>query len=260
MSKAEVIERRANPYAKQLLLVALCEITLFILVYYTRLLVFLRILFAYLAPLILIYGLVVAIALYRQGTSNLPTVPLVIGTILVVGGAFFDMIATVIKSPALERETNRIARALLDSGHSIGFVYVYGLAAQILFMVLTCVLWTAFLRHRETIIASTKNANPKSYLQFVKAATGGGHLSWRQYLLPLKPSEFPKSYHLVWFIPLMWVGMSPYRWYLGLEWLNLAFGSRTAIIAILYLLPPVVYLAWLWIEYSNRLNKEPSEA
>ncbi len=51
-----------------------------------------------------------------------------------------DGIATLLKTPSLTRESNSIARALLDSGHSVDFVVSYGLIAQVAFITLICVL------------------------------------------------------------------------------------------------------------------------
>lgn len=254
MLQTETIER-ANPHAKRFLLGSLVAITLIGIVYYTRLLLTIQVPFAYLIPVLLASGTFVMIVLYRQGNSNLPLIPLLVGVVSIVGGASFDVIATLAKSPTLTMETNPVARSLLDSGHSVEFVYMYGLSAQVLIIILGSIMWVAFLRHRQTLLASARDAKPQSYLEFVKAALGGEHLSWRQYLLPLKLSDLPKSYHMMWLCAVIWVGVSPFRWYLGLEWLNWVHGFRGQVIAILMVLSLIGYAVWLWIEYSNKSGK-----
>lgn len=251
MTTTDTVEQRTNLYAKTFLLGFLVVVTIIGLTYYTHLLVSLRVWVAYVIPVSLIIGIGITAVLYRKGDSNLPLGPLLAGIVGIVGGASFDVIATVIKTPFLERETNPIARSLLDSGHSIEFMYVYGLMVQVLVIVFGCVMWAAFLRNRKAIIAAGKNADPKSYWEFLKAATGSGHLSWRQYFLPLNLSELPKSYYVVWVLAVMWVGMSVYRWYLGLEWLGVAHGSRYIVLVGGLLLSCIAYMFWLWFEYSR---------
>lgn len=252
ISEAEIIERRSNPHSKRFIILLLATTALVSVVYYTQLLLSLRVPLAYLIPIILIYSIILATNLYHQGTGTVSGVPLTAGIILITGGAIFDMMATVIKSPSLVQEANPIVRSFLDSGYSVEFVYAYGLIAQVLLMTLGCVLWAAFLKHRETIIALARISNPTSYLSFIKAATGGAHLSWRQYLLPLKLSELPKAYHFLWVIIVMWVVTDLVRWYFGLEWLKLAPVSRNTVLIVLSLLSLIVYSAWLWVRYSKQ--------
>jgi hypothetical protein len=214
----------------------------------------LQILVAYLAPVVLVIGLILAINLYQQGPAELSILPFIIGAILLIGGAAFDMLATVLRSPTLTREANPIARALLNSDHSLAFVYVYGFVTQFLYVFFTSTLWAAFLRHWGVVIALANRSRPRSYSEFIKAATGGGHLSWRQYLLPIKFSELSKSYFMVWLIPIFWVGMSPYRWFLALEWFGLAPMPRNTFLAFLIPVVLTIYLIWLWYEYLKSIQ------
>jgi hypothetical protein len=68
-----------------------------------------------------------ALSLAREGTATTPRVAAGLGIAFIVGGAVFDMTATVMHSPDLRFEGNPIARALLDSGHSLAFVYCYAM-------------------------------------------------------------------------------------------------------------------------------------
>ena len=200
MIETGTIERRCNPYAKQLLLLGTFATVIVFLIGFLPVFKPLAIPMSYLAPFALVYAVVLAVILYRQGTSDVPPLPALIGIILVVGGVAFDLIVTVTHSPNLSKEANPFVRLFLDSGYSLEFVYAYGFIFQFLFTLIICVLWIAFLRHRETLLASARKSNPKSGFAFLKAAMGGAHLSWRQFLIPLKLTDLPMSYHMTWLV------------------------------------------------------------
>jgi hypothetical protein len=254
MSHSNIVER-ANPYSKWFLLSMCVFFPLLIVVYYTRFLLEMQMPLVYFIPIFLIGSIGLMVVLYRQVNGNLPLIPFLVGVFSIVGGAAFDMIATVAKSPDLTLEANPVARSLLDTGYSVEFVYVYSLLAQILIVALGCVMWASFLRHRKILIASAISAKPKSYLEFAKAATGAGHLSWRQCFLPLSLSDLPMSYHMVWSFVVIWVGMSPYRWYMGFEWLSGVHGFRYQVLVLLMSLSLIGYAIWLWFEYPQKSKK-----
>lgn len=251
MPETESIERLCNPYAKRLLMIFLIGAALVVLAYYSRFLEAFRVVLAYLAPFLVAYATLLAVTLYRHGNNPVPPKVLIAGIVFVIGGVALDVVATIMNTPTLTREVNPVVRALLGSGHSVGFVYVYGLIAQALFATLICVLWAAFLRHRITLISSAMNTQPKSRLEFLKAATGGGHLSWRQYCLPLKLSEMPTAYHVIWLLAAILTGGQAYRWYLGLSWLGLVRGSDVSAMIISATWPVIAYSNWLWFQYSE---------
>ena len=255
MSEIESIERRSHFPAKILVNCTVLYITLILTAYFSPALHGLQVPLAYLAPFLLAVGLVPSLILYWSGPATLPILPFSIGAVLLMGGTAFDMLATVLRSPTLIREGNPIARALLDGGHSLTFLYGYGFATQSLYVLFACTLWAAFLRHLDVVIALADRSRPKSYLEFVKAMTGGGQLSWRQYLLPMKPGEFSKPYFLVWILPIFWVGLSPYRWFLALEWLGMAPMPRNSFVAFLVIAILLLYLVWLWYEYLKSIQR-----
>lgn len=249
MEHSQIIER-SNPYAKLFQWLIVIFGALIGIIYFTEASPAAQIPFAYAIPLFEMVGISLMAALYLQGSAKPPALPLWLGVAVIVGGAFFDMLTTVVKSPNLTLEGNPIARALLDGGYSLSFVYGYGLFAQILAMTLGCMMWAVFLRHKKTLIASAKNPGTKSYLDFTKVAFGGEDLSWRQFLFPLKISEFAKSYHTTLAFNALWVGLTPYRWYLGFEWLSGINAYRTHVTILLLLAFAIGYLLWLWREYS----------
>src|SRR5262249_30249816 len=87
-------------------------------------------------------GLLVCMTLLlRTGRDRAPLPVLLPGLALVAGGTGFDLVATVVHSPDLAQESNPVARALLDSGHSIPFLYAYGLLMQGGLALLFCLVW-----------------------------------------------------------------------------------------------------------------------
>ena len=252
MSEADTVENRSKSYAKQTVVAGFVVSIATLVIFYTSAFRTLRVPMAYALPIVLIYAIVLAFSLYRQGAANLPRASFLAGALFAAGGAALDGFATLANTPTLAREANRIARALLDSGHPLNFVIMYGVIAQGLFVLLLCILWAAFLRHRQILIASARSKNPKSVMAFVKAGLGAAHLSWRQYFFPLKPSDLPTAYHMVWAMTAVLVGGSLYRWYLGLAWLGaFPWSWSIAVLVIVFLLVSLVYMAWLALAYTK---------
>ena len=247
----QAVEKRTNPYAKQILVSGTIGIVFILLVYFTPSLYAFQVPVAFLLPVYLIYEVVLAALMYQAVNSPLPTIPLISGLLFVAGGAALDGLATLIKSPTLTLEANPIARSLLDSGFSVNFVIIYGMASQIAFVVFICVLWAAFLKHKDTFLALVKSKNEQSGLGFIKAAMGGAHLSWRQFFLPFTISEFPTSYYMVWVLSVCFVWGNLYRWYLGFNWLGLPSLPLALAISISIVIPFFGYIIWLWREFNK---------
>ena len=251
ISDIQSVEKRANPFAKQILIFGTTGVVLILLIYVTPLLSPLQIPAAFLLPVYLTYMIFLAIFLYRTINSSLPIIPFLIGFLFVACGTAFDGISTLLMSPTLTLEANPVARSLLDSGFSVNFVIIYGIASQAAYVIFVSVLWAAFLKHKDVLITLTKSRNEKSILGFIKAATGGAHLSWRQYLLPLSLGELPASYYIVWIVSVCFVGGNFYRWYLGFNWLGLLSLPLVLVISISMAIPSVGYVIWLWMEFKN---------
>lgn len=170
------------------------------------------------------FGLLVLVTLDRlanQGATRLPRAVSWCGASFIVGGAIADIAVTVAHSPDLSMEGNPYVRVLLDSQHSLTFVYIHALVTQSLYITLFCGIWLGFLKHRQTIAVTIAAAAPRTIPDFFKAATGGAHLTLRQWLLPLRLSEVPLLYHNIWLVAIPVVfGISLFRWYAALEWLG----------------------------------------
>ena len=249
MTPSEAVNQ-AEPHCIRFIYGSFIAITILCAVFLIPFFYPVRILFVFIVPLILAGGIFQMIILYRQGQSNLPRAFFILGVVLLLGGALFDMIITVIKSPTLELESNPIARILLDSGYSTGFVYGYGALAQSLLIILECTMWASLLRHRETIIASA-NYEHSTYFDFFKSAHGGEDLTWRQFFFPIKISEFSKKYHMTWLFIVVWTGANQARWFFALEWLNIGGGNRIIITSLLTMLFVLGYEIWLLTKYLS---------
>jgi hypothetical protein len=209
---------------------------------------------AYLLPVPALGVVVCLLRVLRHGPGKLPWLPFLIGSAYMLGGMAFDVLATVVHSPDLSDEGNPIARTLLDSGQGLTVVYLYGAGMQTLDAVGACVLWAAFLRHRHTWLRTTWDSGPQSLPQFLKAATGGARLSWREYFLPLRLSELKRIsvYHLFWVLPPALLGACVERWYLGFAWYRiLPAGHHYAVLVGGALLGVVAVLVWLAVQYSD---------
>jgi len=210
----------------------------------------LRVALSYGLPFVLAFGLVLSVTLLRRSQGDLPIGLLFGGTAFAFGGIALDMAATILKTPTLERESNPIARALLDSGHSVRFVCAYAVVAQSLFGAVICTLWAAFLKQRRVILRSAWASRPPSALAFIKAATGGADLTWRQWIFPIKASEMPRAYFAVWVAAVVLLASCSYRWLLGLAWFSVLPFSYAPIIGVAFVVAGTVgYFAWLWSGY-----------
>lgn len=205
---------------------------------------------AYALPVIGLLALLLLDRLVSQGETRLPTAVSLGGGAFIVGGAILDIAVTVAYCPDLSMEGNPYVRVLLDSEHSLAFVYLHALVTQSLYITLFCGLWLGFLKHRRTIALTIAAGAPETLLQFVKAATGGAHLTVRQWLLPIRPSEIPLVYHYIWLIAIPIVfGISLFRWYAALEWLGIVepdSTTRAAIILHGVFSSLVVYFVAMW--------------
>ncbi|WP_373651114.1 hypothetical protein [Schlesneria sp. DSM 10557] len=213
---------------------------------------------AYSLPALGLVALILLDRLVNQGKTGLPWGITFCGGIFIVGGAILDIAVTVAHSPDLELEGNPYIRILLDSQHSLTFVYLHALFTQSLYITLFCGLWIGFLRHRQILVETISASSPRNWIEFLKAATGGSHLSIRQWLLPIRPSEAPIVYHCVWLTALPIVfGVSLLRWYAAMEWFGFVeptLSTRFYVVLHGVVSTLVLYLLALWRLYRLSLN------
>ena len=214
---------------------------------------------AYSLPGLGLISLILLDRLVNQGKTRLPWGITACGGLFIVGGAVLDMAVTVAHSPNLEMEGNPYVRILLDSQHSLGFVYAHALFTQSLYITLFCGIWIGFLRHRQIIVDTISSSSPTSWVDFLRAATGGAHLTTRQWLFPIRMSEAPLMYHYIWLIAIPVVfGISLFRWYAAMEWIGLVEPTdSTRILVVLHgvFSTLVLYILSLWRLYQQSIVK-----
>lgn len=214
----------------------------------------LRLLTTYLLPVFAAAVLFSVWRLARSADGAVRSLELIAGGIFLVGAAAIDLVVTVREDPFLSLEGNPYIRVLLDmTEHSYVFVYALVALTQILFVAVFVVSWWAFLRHRTTIVGSMQTAGAKTWLGFTKAATGGGKLTYRQWLFPFRPDEIPDPYLSVWPAALATCfGTSLFRYWAAAEWLQVVPAETKFRYAVLFvgvcgtLIVYYGWLAWRW--------------
>jgi hypothetical protein len=219
-------------------------------------------------PIVLaaVYVLVVGLGLFAAfafrlmiaGTAPVPGNICTAGAAFIAGGAGFDIFATILHSPDLRAETNPYARFLLDSGHSVPFVFVYGAVCQSLLAIGSILLWRGLLSHRATIIDSIRDYS-QSFPEFMKAILGGAKLTWKQWIIPwhrYRGDRSEKYFYYPWPIAAILVGGAVQRWYLGLEWFGFAPGNRVVVGISSTVLGLAVYFSWAW----HAVRRSPPES
>ena len=180
------------------------------------------------------------------------------GLVWIIGGAFFDLFSTLWHSPDLRDEGNVILRELLDRGHTLQQVYLFGAAMNFVFTWMFCELWRGLTIHLPRLASEVAGHAPNDRLEFFKSATGGGHLTWRQWLVPIRPSEMPKMAFWIWpTVITVTLAASTLRWYAGLEWFGFfppLLAARAGVLFAGATLGMVAYFAF--IERMSRQIRE----
>ncbi len=248
----ELVIRRANPLAARYLLYTLAVLGATLLVYGLPTSEAFRVTWAYLFPALLCRSVLWSLVLLRHAPQPFPRRTFWIGAGLIAGSTVLDIVATYLVSPDLAQEANPLLRALVDSGQGLSFVYGYALVFALIYVAMASVGWAAFLAHSRVLIASAFAARPTTLGRFLKAALGAGHLTTRQFWLPLRLSECARAYHAVCFLwavaPVTW---SVSRWYAGLVWLDLVPNALGTVATLATLGSIAGYLLWLRSEWER---------
>jgi len=208
-------------------------------------------------------GLLLLSALFvAKGQGRMDRAGFWLGFGFIVGGITFDLWATLLQSPDLSMEGNKVIRTLLYTDHNPDFIYVYGLGLQSILGCVMTLLWAGFLRHRHTWFNAVMDHTPNTFVEFLKATTGGGQLSWRQYLVPYRSSELLCGYHvLLWTLPPMLLYAAAFRWYVGLDWFDIVPGPYSLLgVRLVAAMVGVIFLAfniWLYREFTLRSRQAP---
>lgn len=199
-----------------------------------------------------------AIRLARQGSRAYPAPLAWTGALLIAGGIWSDVLATVLNTPDLARECNPIIVFLRANGFSLWLQYLTGFTAQFLLTIISCALWIAFLRHLPQYKATLLAMRPQSLIEFVWASLGG-----RTYFTKTEKLKVSRSYRLVWWLILP--AIMPFaRFYLALEWMQVVPVSsilRPLVVFLQTLLPIFLLLSWaVYTYFENRdsLRSDPA--
>jgi len=255
---AEAVIERTNPWAARYLIYTLTLMAATGLVYGLSAFSPLRVLWAYLFPLLLCQSIFLGAMVLWRGPSPLPRGTFFVGALVIFGSTALDAAATYTHSPDLQQEANPLLRALLEAGHSLPFIYAYAVVFALIYVAMACVGWAGFLRHREALVRSALAQSPGTFGEFLRAAMGGGHLTPRRFWLSVRLSDCAKAYHAVCFLwavaPVSW---SIARWYAGLVWLDLV-PNALGVVAVVSTVGSIAgYLLWLrraWARGCDRCS------
>jgi hypothetical protein len=243
---------KSNPFARRIIHLIIVAFGFFIAIWLLDLPPLIITILTILIPIMLVFIINLSFKLFILGSEELPIGIFILVALFIAGGITIDGLATVIQSPDLVRETNILARILIFNWNSTKLVIAYGVIVQSLIAFSLIALWAGFLKHRLIIIRSAINSNPQSGLDFFKAATGGAHLTWRQYLIPLRITDLPEAYHFVWFLSIGAVALVIDRWFLGLGWLGYIIFDRASVYGVALLLAFLGYYLWLANHFRKR--------
>lgn len=204
----------------------------------------LQILTAYLLPVVCAVFVWMLVRIARQGEKLLSQPKFWIGCVLIAGAAVLDVGVTFYFSPDLSSEGNPVVRALLDSGHSVVWVMAHMVLTTLAIVGAFCAFWGAFLSHQKYLLETIRDEQPANWTGFLKAATGGAHLTLRQWLFPCRLSEISKLYHAIWMAGIVIVfGISIFRYYVSLEWLGV---FKPALLPRLFVLFTGMFATLVW--------------
>jgi len=184
-------------------------------------------------------------SLYNVLPEKLPTKSFLLGSFIVVGGATFDIVNTIMQTPDLSFEGNPVARLFLDNHFSVLFVYVLGALGQSLVVFFTLLLWAVFLKTYPILLSELRSNPPKSLICTV---LGGPKASY----LDLIVGKIEPMYTVTAVVPLL-VGSFLYRWYLGFEWLELVPISRVLVPSLAVCFSLVGYLYFMHKKSSYQI-------
>lgn len=215
---------------------------------------------AYLLPVAALASSGILVRIARQGRELMSPIRFWSGCALIAGAAVMDLGVTFYFSPDLMEEGNPIVVALLEFGHPLSWVIAHMLLTTLAIVGMFCAFWGAFLCHLPYLLEIIRDENPANRKAFLKAATGGAHLSLRQWMFPCRISDLPRLYHGIWMVGVSIVfGISIFRYYVSLEWLgvfNAALWPRMIALFTAVAGSLIWYFASLYRDYQKSLPCE----
>jgi hypothetical protein len=181
--------------AAQLEILALCCVTILLIILQADLLPRFRVELCYASILIGVVTLCEAGTMAYSASGEFRILPSALGVIWIGLGAGVETIAVLATRPDL-KYVNHIITILQCTGHSNSFVFAYVAMGEVLMVGTLSLLWIAWTRSCETIVDELPPT--RNYWLLLKASTGGRDLTFRQWLVPLTYSELPAAVPLVW--------------------------------------------------------------
>ena len=246
---ASVVLERSHAYAGAFVLICLIDGAVLMAASLTPALAWLRVPSA-IATLPL-YGWLVTLAIKfsRQGTDTVPRELFAFGVAFIMAGTALDVGAYLMTTPLLAADANVFEEAIATAGLPV-FYRAGRIVFHVLIVQLILLLWAAFFRHRNTLIALARQAEPKTFPQFVIAAMGSARLKWWGLIINLKPDPYG-NYCQFMTLAFFALPASVYRYYLGLRWLGLVPYAPVVIFVLISGVPTITYVAWLWVEWGR---------
>lgn len=193
---------------------------------------------------ILVYGCVagvLAVALVSMGFQRFwnemkPSILLIFGLAFIIGGAAFDIYATLRHSPDLMHEANPFARTLLDNGASLKTVMISALLAQVGVVFVSSMIWANFVARLEWYRNMIRDARG---IRLLGKVLGARDNRWSSLLgARVRYDVFVSS------LGMVVLALFAYRWYLGMEWFGWVPVSRVAAPTFLLSLALAFLLVW----------------
>ena len=160
-----------------------------------------------------------AIQALKKLPGKISFFPLISGLFVIIGGAIFDVVNTLIHSPDLALEANQIIQFLFERGLSLEQIYYVSFVYQLIHVAILSVLWANFLKAYPIIIQSIPSS--ANLWQTTVCIFAGPKASNFDFFI----GKVDCFYFVSSVTPIL-TSLSLYRWYLGLEWLELVPLSR----------------------------------
>jgi hypothetical protein len=201
--------------------------------------------------LLLLWAAVLALLLTREGRDRLPRLALALLAAYLAGGIVCDVVVALAVYPAFQGRAifvrEAVANGLGDPAIALPLATGLALGVQALVQVTTGLLCTAFLAHRHALLEEAGRSAAGSRWQFLKAATGGARLTWRQWLVPLRWRDLPEPLPVLWLVGALLLGFGFLPWFGGLVHQGVVSRELWPGLMLLILAIPLgLYCLWLW--------------
>ncbi len=185
---------------------------------------------------------VLAFGFRRAWKRGRVTIPLLAGAAFIVGGATFDIYATLHHSPDLEYEANPLARTLLDEGLAPATVLMLGGIGQACLVFTSLMIWMNLVirfKWYEGKIGTSERAGLAGRMLLANRMFGAPDNGLASLLGMRTDPEV-----LICGVGFLMLPLYAYRWYLGLEWFGLVPISRIVVPVSLVVLALAVQFIW----------------